>query len=222
MITYKSSPCPDMIPSIFFLNSKFVLTIPLLYSFNLSLFTGSFPTLSKSSFITPISKGGSVTCIANYRPIYFLLYIKCLNQLYVKKLQLSSLVCDDQHGFKSFRMTTNYLVFRYPKMYARRFCTGSQVDVIYTDFSKAFDQVNYSILISKLHKTGIRNPFLSWIPSYILSNREQIVKYTNLKSDPFIVSSDVPQGSHLSPSLFLLFINDLNSYTQRKFCLLMI
>jgi len=40
MITHKSNPGPDMVPSIFFINCKFVLTVPLLHLFNLSLSTG--------------------------------------------------------------------------------------------------------------------------------------------------------------------------------------
>jgi len=41
------------------------------------------------------------------------------------------------------------------------FVCRSQVDVIYTEFSKAFDKVNYSIpYLSKLHNIGIRGPFL--------------------------------------------------------------
>lgn len=61
MNTYKSSP--GMIPNIFFFNCKFVITMMLLYLFNLSLSSGSFPTLWKSSFTTLISKGGDVTSI---------------------------------------------------------------------------------------------------------------------------------------------------------------
>lgn len=42
---HKSNPGPDTIPSIFFINCKFVLSVPLLYLFNLSVSTGLFPNL---------------------------------------------------------------------------------------------------------------------------------------------------------------------------------
>lgn len=51
---------------------------------------------------------------------------------------------------------------------------GSQVDVIYTDFSKAFDKVNINIL-NKLKALGIDGPLLKWISSFV-TNRTQIVK----------------------------------------------
>jgi hypothetical protein len=39
---------------------------------------------------------------------------------------------------------------------------GGQVDAIYTNLHKAFDKVNHSLLLAKLHKLGLRHPVLSW------------------------------------------------------------
>jgi len=70
---------------------------------------------------------------------------------------------------------------------------------MFTDFSKAFDQIDHSLLILKLKTiNGFNDPLLSWFTSF-LSNRLQIVKYKNFLSISINVSSGVPQGEHISP-----------------------
>jgi hypothetical protein len=86
--------------------------------------------------------------------------------------------------------------------------SGLQVDTIYTDFSKAFDTVSHSILIDKLKNVGISGNLLIWFKSY-LSDRSQ--KINNHLSSKFHVPSGVPQGGHLSPLLFLIFLLDIDS-----------
>lgn len=80
---------------------------------------------------------------------------------------LSLLICNDQQGFFKYRSTaTNQLVLQ--KFVLSIFATSSQVDVIFTDFAKAFNKVEHIILKSKIHFIGIRNPFLNFILSGVL------------------------------------------------------
>jgi hypothetical protein len=89
--------------------------------------------------------------------------------------------------------------------------SGKQTDVIYSDFSKAFDSVNHSVLIAKLRLFGLTDPLISWIHSYLI-NKTQQVKINGFLSDVIKVPSGVPQGGHISSLLFVIFILDIKSY----------
>ena len=75
------------------------------------------------------------------------------------------------------------------------------------------------ILIEKRRVLGFKNNFILWLIAYIWG-RKQYVRFNNCQSEIFNVSSAVPQGSHLVPLLFILFINDLLSVLNNCKCLL--
>lgn len=208
----KRSKGDDQLPQYFFKCYAELLLDPLLYIYNLCLTTSQFPTKWKRAAICPIPKTSMTKLVSEHRPISLLSTPgKLLESLLHFRIfhHIAPKVSPHQYGFLPRRSTSTNLI-NFVEEVTKAFNNGNQLDVLYTDFRKAFDLVSFEVLLKKLHLFGFSSPLIKFFHSYLV-NRSQYVLYESCKSKPFIINSSVPQGSNLGPLLFSLLVNDLPS-----------
>ena len=151
---------------------------------------------------------------SNYRPVSVLpVFSKVIERLMynrlLKYINDNNSLYKYKFGFQKGKSTHMALIVLVDKI-SEALEKGDCVVGIFLDFSKAFDTVDHTILLQKLNFYGLKGTILSWY----LSNRKQYVTYNSIKSTTEKINCGVPQGSILSPLLFLIYINDLSTVSK--------
>ena len=181
---------------------------------------GIVPNELKQSTITPIHKGGSRSLAENYRPVALTSHVikifeKVLRAHIVQHMNENNLFNPSQHGFRSGRSCLSQLLEQY-NLILNILDEDANADVVYLDFSKAFDKVDHAIVLQKIKRLGIDGKILKWLKSF-LTERKQSVMVNGVKSEPQNVLSGVPQGSVLGPLIFLILIGDIDKDILNSF-----
>lgn len=176
--------------------------------------TGTIPNEMKVSIIRPIHKKGNKKEVTNYRPIALLSAISQIMEKFVFKHMTSfcekfSLINNCQYGFRHGKSMT-LLLEDITEFINGKLDNNEIVLGLFLDLTKAYDTIDYEILLNKLEKLGFRGPFQKFFKDYFY-NRAQRVKIGNNVSDAAYPTCGIPQGSVLGPMLFNIYVNDLGA-----------
>ena len=214
------APGPDTWNSVFIKKCKTSLALPFSILWRKSLDSGLIPDDLLFTDIAPLHKGSSKALPKNYRPIALTSHvIKIFERVLRRKLmdyiEKNKMYNPGQHGFRPGRSCLSQLLDHFDKVLVGME-NRNNLDVIYTDFAKAFDKCDHGIIAHKLKKLGITGKVGRWI-FYFLSHRVQRVVVDGFKSNPTKVMSSVPQGTVLAPILFLILISDIDKNVEHSF-----
>ena len=172
-----------------------------------------WPSLWKKSNINPLPKAAVPVEDTDFRsinitPLIARAFERVVYDVYCKK-DLEMYIGKNQHASRSSGSCLNALI----KMQHDILCAMDKpktkaVRLFTMDFSKAFDNVNYHLLVEKIKATPICPYLVNWYISFLSCRRQRIV-YNGTTCEWIEVSKGTAQGSVSGPYLFCIFLNDL-------------
>ena len=191
--------------------------MPLTDILNSSFLEGKVPEQWKKAIVVPIPKQHPPN-IDKLRPV-------SLTSVFAKIAEgfVTGWVLDDvehkidkrQFGNVKGVSTAHYLVSLVHYLHQGADKSRNVGTVVLTDFSKAFDLVDHTILIEKMIRMGIRRAIVPWICDF-LHNRQQCVRFNDVLSDYVPLHGGVPQGTKLGPIGFQILINEAADHSISK------
>ena len=122
-------------------------------------------------------------------------------------LETSNIFSPSQTGYRQHRSTKDQLALPSQDI-ENSFQEKRKLQAVFFDLSEAFDRVWKKGVQYKLLRAGVSGQMYRWIGSF-LYRRMARVKLDGSLSREIRLSEGVPQGSVLSPTLFLLYVNDI-------------
>ena len=181
--------------------------------FNKAVSENTYPDTLKITKVIEIYKSGDTTSPSNYRPISLLpiiakIFDSLINTQIMTHLLKHNLISPTQYAFRPHSNTTTALQSIINNIFKHKH-QRHPILAIYIDLSKAYDTVSHDKLLDKLkHNFNFAADTVAFVASYF-HNRRQTTHTQHAESQPQTITHGIPQGSTLSTTFFLLYINDI-------------
>lgn len=187
--------------------------IIILEYFNNIWISRTFPNQWHEATIIPILKPGKDSLEPDsYRPIALTnclckILERLVNNRLLHVLEKEQMICKFQSGFRKKRCTYDN-VTRLENDIKSAFTVQSSVLAVFLDLQKAYDMAWRRGILQKLYDLGFRGNLPIFINN-LMTDRTFKVRIGTELSDTFTQINGVPQGSVISPTLFMILINDM-------------
>ena len=171
------------------------------------------PAAWRTAVVNPIlKKGKEAGQPKNYRPISLTSSIgklaeRMINYRLYWYLEKHGFLNNSQAGFRRGSRTEDQL-FRLAQEVIDGFQTKKDTSAIFIDLQQAYDRIWRKGLLIKMQKLGINGKMIKWVEAF-LTKRTIQTRFDGALSSKLTLEEGLPQGSALSCTLFLIFINDL-------------
>ena len=181
--------------------------------FNKSIDEHEYPDSLKFTKVIEIYKAKLRTLPVNYRPLSLLPIIAkildtIINNQLMDHLTSNNIISPTQYAFRPNSSTTLALQTIINQLH-KQIKNRKPTLAIYVDLSKAYDTISHAKLIHKLqHEFNFSTETTAFFASYF-RNRQQSTHTQHAQSDTQTITHGIPQGSTLSTTFFLLYINNI-------------
>ena len=216
----RKSPGPDGIHNEMLKHLGLTGKIIILKFINLTWTQGTLPSIWKIATVRPIlKKGKPEEELSSYRPISLSSCLgkvaeRMMNQRLYWWLEANNILNVHQAGFRSGHRTDDQL-FRLSQKIIDGFHEEKSTTAVFVDLKQAYDRVWRKGLLLKMQRAGIHGKMYAWIKNFLTGRLIQ-TKVNKQMSSKMTLEEGLPQGSALSCTLFLLFINDLPAVLKHE------